>query len=107
MPLAFVGTILVTYLPYLSVGPLGVLGSLPGYVNERGMMSGEQFVLLTVARQLFSRNVPASAYLIFTIAVLGVLSLWMMRAQRSDEINYFRNGLIMSATNALRTTNER
>jgi len=97
MPLAFVGTILVTYLPYLSVGPLGVLGSLPGYVNERGMMSGEQFFLLTVARQLFSRNVPASAYLIFTIAVLGVLSLWMMRAQRSDEINYFRNGLIMSS----------
>jgi hypothetical protein len=97
MTLAFVGTILVTYLPYLSVGPLGVLGFLPGYVNERGMMSGEQFFLLTVARHLFSANLPASTYLIFTIVVLGVLSLWMMRAQRSDEINYFRNCLIMAS----------
>ena len=97
MPLAFVGTILVTYLPYLSVGLLGVLGFLPGYVSERGMVSGEQFFLLTVARRLFSANVPASAYLICTVAGLGVLSLWLMRNQRSDEIRYLRSGLIVAS----------
>ena len=98
MPLAFVGTILVTYLPYLSVGPLGVLGFLPGYANERGMMSGEQFFLLTVARRLFSANLPASGYLIFTVAVLAILSLWLMWDQRSNEIRYLRSGLILAST---------
>jgi hypothetical protein len=97
MPLAFVGTILVAYLPYLSVGLLGVLGFLPGYVSERGMVSGEQFFLLTVARRLFSTNVPASAYLISTVAGLGVLSIWLMRNQRSDEIRYLRSGLIVAS----------
>jgi alpha-1,6-mannosyltransferase len=97
MPLAFVGTILVTYLPYLSVGLLGVLGFLPGYANERGMVSGDQFFILTVARRLFSANVPASAYLIFTVALLGLLSLWLMWDQQSDDIRYLRNGLITAS----------
>jgi alpha-1,6-mannosyltransferase len=97
MPLAFLGTILVTYLPYLSVGPLGALGFLPGYANERGMVSGDQFFLLTVARRLFSANVPASAYLISSIAVFGVLSLWLMRDQRADDIRYLRNSLIIAS----------
>jgi hypothetical protein len=97
MPLAFVGTIIVTYLPYLSVGPLGVLGFLPGYANERGMVSGEQFFLLTVARRLFSANVPASVYLVSTVAVVAVLSLWLMRDQRGEDIGYLRNGLIIAS----------
>jgi hypothetical protein len=74
-----------------------VLGFLPGYVSERGMVSGEQFFLLTVARRLFSTNVPASAYLISTVAGLGVLSIWLMRNQRSDEIRYLRSGLIVAS----------
>jgi hypothetical protein len=96
LPLAFVGTIIITYLPYLSVGPLGVLGFLPGYANERGMVTGNQFFLLTVARRLFSTNVPTSAYLIFTVVVLGVLSLWLMRDQ-SDNLRYLRKGLIIAS----------
>ena len=46
MPLAFAVTIVAAYLPYLSVGPMGVLGFLPGYASERGMVNGEQFFLL-------------------------------------------------------------
>jgi len=97
MPLAFVATILITYLPYLSVGPLGVLGFLPGYARERGMISGEQFFLLTVARQLFSAHLPSSAYLIFAAVVLGILSVWLMQDQRSDDLRYLRNGLIIAS----------
>lgn len=96
MPLAFAATVLLAYLPYLSVGPLGVLGFLPGYASERGMVSGEQFFLLTVARKLLSPHVPASAYLIFAIAGLGILSVWLMQA-RSDHIRYLRNGLIIAS----------
>ncbi|HEY8185615.1 MAG TPA: glycosyltransferase 87 family protein [Pyrinomonadaceae bacterium] len=97
IPVAFVATILIAYLPYLSVGPVGVLGFLPGYANERGMVSGEQFFLLTVARQLLSAHVPSSAYLIFAVGVLGILSVWLMQDQRSDDVRYLRNGLIIAS----------
>ncbi|HEY8225646.1 MAG TPA: glycosyltransferase 87 family protein [Pyrinomonadaceae bacterium] len=97
MPLAFMATLLITYLPYLSVGPVGALGFLPGYASERGMVSGDQFFLLTVARQLLSVHVPASGYLIFAVAVLGILSVWMMQDQRSDDMRYLRNGLIIAS----------
>jgi hypothetical protein len=42
MPLAFALTVIVAYLPYLSVGPVRVFGYLPGYARERDMISGEQ-----------------------------------------------------------------
>jgi alpha-1,6-mannosyltransferase len=97
MPLAFVVTILITYLPYLSVGPVGVLGFLPGYASERGMVSGEQFFLLTVARRLLSAHVPTSAYLIFAAIVLGILCVRLMKDQRSDDLRYLRNSLIIAS----------
>ena len=97
MLLAFVATILIAYLPYLSVGPVGTLGFLPGYANERGMTSGEQFFLLAVARRLFSASVPTSAYLIFAVAVLGVVSVWLMREQVNAGIGYLRNGMILGS----------
>jgi alpha-1,6-mannosyltransferase len=97
MPLAFMATILLAYLPYLSVGPLGVLGFLPGYANERGMVSGDQFFLLTVARKLLNAHLPTSAYLVFVIAVLGMLSLWMMHDQRNDDIRFLQNGLMIAS----------
>jgi hypothetical protein len=97
MPAAFVVTILIAYLPYLSVGPIRVLGSLPGYASERGMVSGEQFFLLTVARKLVSAQVPVSAYAVFAVAVLGILSLWLMQDQQSDDTRYLRNGLLIAS----------
>ena len=97
MPLVFVATILIAYLPYLSVGPRGVLGFLPGYANERGMVSGDQFFLLTVVRKLLNAHLPTSAYLVFVIAVLGMLSLWMMHNQRNDDIRFLQNGLMIAS----------
>jgi hypothetical protein len=93
MPLAFAITIVAAYLPYLSVGPMGVLGFLPGYASERGMVSGEQFFLLAVARRLFGAVVPGSIYLIFAVVVLGLLCVWLMR--QSD--SYLRNSLIVAS----------
>ena len=97
MPLAFVATILIAYLPYLSVGPVGVLGSLPFYANERGLLSGEQYYLLTVARKLIGPQGPASAYLIFAVVVLGALSLWLIRKDESDDRDYVRKSLIIAS----------
>jgi hypothetical protein len=97
MPLAFVATILIAYLPYLGVGPLGVLGFLPGYASERGMVSGEQFFLLNAVRQLLRVHVPTSAYLVFAVATLGILSVWLMQNQRSNDIHYLRKGLLITS----------
>ena len=97
MPLAFVATVLIAYLPYLSVGPLRVLGFLPGYASERGMVSGEQFFLLTIARQLLNAHLPTSAYIVFVFALLGILSLWLMQDQQMNDTNYLRNGLIIAS----------
>jgi hypothetical protein len=101
MPLAFVVTVLIAYLPYLSVGPRGVLGFLGGYASERGMVSGEQFFLLTLARHYISPNLPISAYLVFAIVVLGGFSLWLMQFQRGhlqgDGLQYLRNSLVIAS----------
>lgn len=97
MPVAFVGAVLVSYLPYLSVGPWGVLGFLGGYASERGMVSGEQFFLLALARQLFNVHVPTSVYLVFVVVVLGGFSLWLMQFQRGDDLQYLRNGLVIAS----------
>jgi hypothetical protein len=97
MAAGFAATILIAYLPYLSVGPVGVLGFLPGYASERGMVSGDQFFLLTVARRLSSAHVPTSAYLVFVVVVLGSLAVWLMRDRGSDDLRYLRNGLLIAA----------
>jgi hypothetical protein len=97
LPLAVVVTILIAYLPYLSVGPVGVLGYLPGYANERGMVTGEQYFLLAVVRRVFSAQAPTSAYLIFAVAVLGVVSVWLMRDRSDDELRYLRNALMVAS----------
>ena len=95
MPLAFVATVLIAYLPYLSVGPMGVLGSLPAYSSEQGLISGKQYFLLALARYVV--DVPTVAYFVFVAAVLGALSLWMIRDRRGDDTRYLRNGLVIAS----------
>jgi hypothetical protein len=97
MPLAFFVTVLVAYLPYLSVGPSGVFGFLGGYASERGMVSGEQFFLLALVRQLLSVHLPTFAYLIFVFAVLGALSLRLIQKQEDSDIGYLRSCLIIAS----------
>ena len=95
MPLAFLATVLIAYLPYLSVGPMGVLGSLPAYSSEQGLISGKQYFLLALARYVV--DVPTVAYFVFVAAVLGALSLWMILDRRVDDTRYLRNGLVIAS----------
>jgi len=95
MPLAFVATILLAYLPYLSVGPMRVLGSLPAYSSEQGLLTGRQYFLLALARNVV--NVPTVVYFIFVAVVLGGLSLWMMWDRQGDVTRYLRNALVIAS----------
>ncbi len=78
MPLAFAITIVVAYLPYLSVGPRAAIGYLPGYANEEGLISGEQFYVLSLARKLFGANVPTAAYIIFAFLLMSAIAAWAL-----------------------------
>src|SRR6266849_3246560 len=70
MPTALAATIIVGYLPYLGVGPLGVLGFIPAYAQERGIITGEQFFILRLLDRLLGVKLPNAIFLSFAGAVL-------------------------------------
>ncbi len=97
MPLAFAGAILVAYLPYLSVGPLAVLGFLPGYVTERGLASGEQFYLLSLARKLFGEpSIPNTAFLVFAVVIMIGLAVWFVSKAEQDGLSFIRRAAVLA-----------
>lgn len=98
---AFVGTIVVAYLPYLSVGPTKVLGFLPGYAREQGLVSGQQFYLLNVARKLLGSDLPPVAYLIGIILIMGTIALWAILRKHGDEDNLKSALVLATATTVL------
>ena len=85
--LVFAITIVLAYLPYLTVGPKAVLGYLPGYALEQGLNTGEQFYLLSLARKV-GPNLPFVSFVIFAAVVMAVIAFWaMLRKQISGEDN--------------------
>ena len=97
MPVAFALSVVVAYLPYLSVGPMAALGFLPGYAGERGMISGEQFLVLDAVRRLFNAPVPTVAYLIFAVLLLVAMSAWLRRNQQAGAVGYIRSALVIAS----------
>jgi hypothetical protein len=79
--IAFLATIIIAYLPYLSVGS-GVLGYLPGYFKEEGFVeSGSRYFLLELARLV--APVPTTAYAATAVVVLlGAVVWWTLRRER-------------------------
>jgi alpha-1,6-mannosyltransferase len=75
-PSVFAGVILLSYLPYLSVGRR-VLGFLPGYLGEENFVSGGGFWLLDLARRL--APVPTAAYFGFALIVMAGLAALALR----------------------------
>lgn len=97
MPLVFVISIAVAYLPYLGVGPRSVFGYLPGYAQERGILSGEQFFLLAAVRRLpLGFHIPTSVFLIFAILILALLTVWTWQKQTAGNENYVANALLIA-----------
>lgn len=85
--LVFAAIMIAAYLPYLSVGPKAVFGFLPGYASEQGLVSGEQFYVLSLARRLFGEGVPSLVFLIFAMLLLGAIAGWIfLQKTRNEDI---------------------
>ncbi len=86
LPLAVAATILIAYLPFLSVG-WGALGFLPGYIQEEGLASGDGFRLLWLLQSVtgpLSHSVPV--YLAASALALAALSVAIgFRRDRSEQ----------------------
>jgi hypothetical protein len=80
----FAATIIIGYLAYLSVGPTAVFGSLPGYTQERGLLTGQQFYALSLAHKL-GMELPSLAYLIAAMLVMSAIGLWVLLKGRSED----------------------
>src|SRR5882724_4607601 len=95
MPAALAATIVVGYLPYLGVGPLGVLGFIPGYAQERGIVSGEQFFILGLVDRLLGVNLPNAIFLSFAGTVLLGFALWFVFKPEHDDRVYLKRSLVL------------
>jgi alpha-1,6-mannosyltransferase len=95
MPVALAVTIVVGYLPYLSVGPLGVLGFIPGYAQEQGLVSGKQFFVLGLLDRLLGVRLPNAIFVSFAGAVLLSLALWSVFKPECDVRSYLKRSLVL------------
>jgi alpha-1,6-mannosyltransferase len=95
IPLAFAAAIIVAYLPYLSVGPKAVLGYLPGYAAEQGLISGEQFYALSLMRKLFGVELPSAVYVIASMLIMGAIASWVM-LRKTDSEDSLRPALVLA-----------
>ncbi|HMN97984.1 MAG TPA: glycosyltransferase 87 family protein [Miltoncostaeaceae bacterium] len=86
--IAFAVTAAVAYLPYLGVGS-GVLGYLPGYLEEEGFETGRRFYLLGRGESLLgdlSIGPVSSAawYAALAALVMGAVAAWCLRTPPSS-----------------------
>ncbi|HSE19427.1 MAG TPA: glycosyltransferase family 87 protein [Pyrinomonadaceae bacterium] len=81
----FVMTVIIGYLAYLSVGPRAVLGSLPGYTQEMGLLTGQPYYALSLVRRLFGVELSGIVYMIATVLVMGALGLWVLLKGRNED----------------------
>jgi hypothetical protein len=82
LPLVVMLTVLLAYLPYLSVGR-GVFGFLPEYIEEEGLASGRGFNALWLMER-FSGHVPAAVHVYVALAAAIMVSLAIAVAFRRD-----------------------
>lgn len=92
-------TLLLLYLPFLSVGGQ-VLGNVPGYLEEEGFTRGYRFHLLWRAQLLLGQRPQWPSgwtvwYLAGAAAVLGGLALWSLRTAATSPAAVGRRALLL------------
>lgn len=99
MPLAFVVTSTVAYLPYLSVGVKKAMGYLPGYLQEEGLQSGTRFYLLNLAQKMLGgANMQNTIFMIFALIVLAIVALWTFWKREQEPYDFVMRAFALAVT---------
>jgi alpha-1,6-mannosyltransferase len=77
MPLAMAGVMAAAYAPYLGVGS-GIVGFIPNYMQEEGLIDGHRFFLLNVVRAA-GAAVPVPLFVAASLAALLAIGVWAVR----------------------------
>jgi alpha-1,6-mannosyltransferase len=86
LPIAFVITIILCYLPYAFSAGTGVLGFLPQYAREEGLQSGARYYLLDLIDYILEwcgvvHDLPPRIFLFIALACLGAIAIWAFYGQ--------------------------
>ena len=81
LPIAFAITIVVCYLPYLFGAGTRVLGFLPHYAKEEGLVNGAGYYLLILIDHILGwcgvvHDLPPAVFSSIALAGLGLVALW-------------------------------
>jgi alpha-1,6-mannosyltransferase len=87
MPVAFIVTAVVLYLPYVTGAGSKVLGFLAKHLDNEGYGAGYGFHLIWVLRDLHIADLPVKAYLATSAMILATLGLMALFRRAPDEIN--------------------
>jgi alpha-1,6-mannosyltransferase len=87
MPVAFIVTTLLLYLPYVFGAGSKVLGFLAQHLDNEGYGAGYGFHIIWVLRDLHIADIPVKAYLVLAALLLASLGLLALFKRRPDEIN--------------------
>jgi alpha-1,6-mannosyltransferase len=102
MLLAFIVTVTLAYLPYISAGSK-VLAFLGLYIEDEGFVEkGTRYYLLTVARKFIP--LPTNIFLIIAVIALGMLAAWWMIRVKRDATDVARGAISLIGLYLLLTT---
>jgi alpha-1,6-mannosyltransferase len=86
LPVAFVGTAVLLYLPYVAAAGSKVLGFLAKHLDNEGYGAGYGFHIIWVLRDFNLGTVPVKAYLATSALILAALGLIALLKREPDEI---------------------
>jgi hypothetical protein len=92
---ATIGAVVLVYLPHLVAVGAGVLGYLPGYLNEEGYGNGDRFALLTLV-------VPHAWAPLAAVTILALAAAWGLRT--ADPDRPWHTATVLTGTALLVTT---
>ena len=97
MPAAFGAAVVLAYLPFVSVGRR-VLGFLPAYVEEEGLISGERFYPWKLIHNVWAiPQFDGVAYLAILLLVLLAVAGWLTFRKERHPGDFLTHSLVLAA----------
>lgn len=96
MPAAFAATVTLAYLPFVSVGRR-VLGFLPAYVKEEGLISGERFYPWKLIQKMWAAPwFDGVVYLTLLLLLLIAIAAWMVLREQREGARFLAHATVLA-----------